>query len=122
VNRIEEAMVLADRCWQKAHRAEPLFVESYLASAEDLLVNRPIVMGDDFKEHCRRGMIFLPKTLHHNTWVSGVRALNIIGWIEPISKVEPVQRHNHMESVTLWKSKIFGGGQVSRPQLGLFDE
>jgi len=120
MNRIEEAMVLADKCWRKAIRSEPRFVEQYLECAEDLLRTRPIVLGDEFRSHCKRRMIFLPKALHHNTWGSVVRALNIIGWITPISKVEPSQRHNHMESVTLWKSKILGDEIPSSPQLGLF--
>ena len=123
MNRMEEAIVLADQCWGKASRAEPEFVEQYLVSAEELLVSRPIVMGDEFREHCRRRMVFLPKSLHHNTWVSGVRALSILGWIEPITKVEPEQRHNHMDSVTLWRSKILGDAKLSlSPQMGLFDE
>ena len=123
MKRMEEAIVLADQCWGKASRAEPEFVEQYLASAEELLVSRPIVMGDEFREHCRRRMVFLPKSLHHNTWVSGVRALSILGWIEPITKVEPEQRHNHMDSVTLWRSKILGDAKLSlSPQMGLFDE
>ncbi len=123
MTRIEAALELADQCWKKASRAEPMFVEQYLANAEDLLTVRPIVMGDEFREHCRRNQLFLPKSLHHNTWVSGVRALNLIGWIEPITKVEPAQRHNHMETVTLWRSKIVGN-QMPRTsgQLGLFDE
>lgn len=120
-SRMEVAVVLADQCWKKANRSSPEFVEQYLASAEDLLLVRPIVMGDEFKEHCRRKQLFLPKSLHHNTWVSGVRALNIIGWIEPISKVVPVQMHNHMETVTLWRSKIFDRSYVSpSSQIGLF--
>jgi uncharacterized protein YeaC (DUF1315 family) len=120
-DRMKEAIVLADRCWSRAARAEPEFVEQYLASAEELLINRPIVMGDEFREHCRRRMIFLPKTLHHNTWVSGVRALNIMGWIEPIMKVTPEQRHNHMDKVTLWRSKITREQTPKKlPQLDLF--
>ena len=123
MNRMEEASVLADQCWGKANRSAPEFVEQYLASAEELLINRPIVMGDEFREHCRRRLVFLPKNLHHNTWVSGVRALSILGWIEPITKVEPEQRHNHMDSVTLWRSKILGDAKLSlSPQMRLFDE
>lgn len=121
MDRMENAIVLADRCWRKATRAEPEFVEQYLASAEELLINRSIVKGDEFKENCRRRMIFLPKTLHHNTWVSGVRALSIMGWIEPITKVIPAQRHNHMDTVTLWRSKITGDQTTNKlPQLDLF--
>jgi len=120
-DRMQQAIMLADQCWGKANRSEPEFVEQYLASAEELLINRPIVMGDEFREHCRRRMIFLPKSLHHNTWVSGVRALNIMGWIEPITKVAPEQSHNHMDTVTLWRSKILGDKQLEpSPQLGLF--
>ena len=61
-------------------------------------------------------LLFLPNKLHHNTWVSGVRALQEIGWIEPITKVEPVQSHNHMDSVTLWRSKIFGDAPIPVPK------
>ncbi len=119
--RMEEAMVLADRCWSKAAKAAPEFVEQYLASAEELLLNRFIVRGDEFREHCRRRMIFLPKALHHNTWVSGVRALSLIGWIEPIMKVTPEQGHNHMDKVTLWRSKITREQTPKKlPQLDLF--
>ena len=106
MTRIEAALELADRCWRRALYKEPRFVAQYFESAEDLLAYRPVVMGDEFREHCRRRQIILPSGLHHNTWVSGVRALNLIGWIEPVTKVTPIQRHNHMDSVTLWKSTI----------------
>jgi hypothetical protein len=120
-DRMQQAIILADKCWGKASRTEPEFVEHYLASAEELLLHRPIIMGDEFREHCRRRLVFLPKNLHHNTWVSGVRALNIMGWIEPITKVKPEQNHNHMDTVTLWRSQILGDKQLDpSPQLGLF--
>jgi len=35
-----------------------------------------------------------------------------MGWISPVTKVEPVQPHNHMPLVTLWKSNIFGDKPV----------
>ena len=122
MNRMEEAIVLADRCWGKASRAEPEFVEQYLASAEELLVNRPIVMGDEFRAQAELNGLRLPNTLHHNTWVSGARAMQQIGWTSPISKVEPMHSHNHMPSVTLWRSNIFGNEQVpfSSGQQSLF--
>jgi hypothetical protein len=122
MTRLEEAMLLADKCWGKACFAEPQFVEEYLSVAEYVLIHRPIVMGDEFREQCRERGLMLPQSLHHNTWVSGVRALNIIGWIEPIQKVAPEQRHNHMETVTLWRSQIFGGKKSKTAQIDLFDE
>jgi len=40
-------------------------------------------------------------------WVSGVRALQFLGWIYPMGKVEPTKAHNHMPSVTRWRSLLF---------------
>jgi hypothetical protein len=106
--RMQDAIILADKCWHKANRAAPEFVIEYLNFAEGLLIARPIVMGDEFRSHCAKGGLFLPNKLHHNTWVSGVRALYTMGWIEPVGKVEPEQSHNHMPEVTLWRSQIYG--------------
>ena len=44
---------------------------------------------------------------HYNTWVSGINVLKRIGWIERVKKIEPVEMHNHMDSVTLWKSLLY---------------
>jgi len=33
--------------------------------------------------------------------------LQSLDWIRPIKKVEPVELHNHMPSVTLWRSEVF---------------
>lgn len=107
-SRMQEAIKLADQCWRRASRAEPAFVAEYLNHAEGLLISRPVVMGDEFRSHCAKNMLFLPKTLHHNTWVSGVRALFLMGWIQPVGKIEPEQAHNHMPEVTLWRSQIYG--------------
>lgn len=121
--RMETALQLADKCWRKAYRASPEFVEQYLTHAEQLLVERPVVMGDEFRAYCQDRGLALPSTLHHNTWVSGPRSLWLIGWIAPISKVEPSQKHNHMPEVTVWKSMIFGNeGRVAAVlQPSLFD-
>ena len=115
--RMENALSLADQCWGKAYKAEPEFVERYFELAEQLLTSKPLVTGDEFREHCRNNRLFLPKTLHPNTWVSGVRALNKgLDWIEPTGKVEPVKMHNHMPTVTLWRSKIYGANAQSQGQ------
>jgi hypothetical protein len=105
---MEHALDLADKCWGKAMAVEPEFVERYLELAEELLTNKPVVLGDEFREYCRKNLVFRPANLHPNVWVSGVRALEQIGWILKMGKVEPTQSHNHMPSVTMWKSTIFG--------------
>ena len=107
--RMEYAIQLADKCWGRAYRQEPAFVERYLELVEEYLEARPFVSGDQFREYCKQNLLNLPSNLHHNTWVSGVKAIQEIGWISPIAKVEPVQTHNHMNDVTLWKSMIFNG-------------
>ena len=106
--RMKRAMILADKCWAKAMAVSPDFVERYLSLSETLLIGRPVVMGDEFREYCRANGLRRPSALHHNVWVSGPRALSSLGWIVPVSKVEPAQRHNHMPSVTLWRSLIYG--------------
>ena len=102
-------MELADKCWGKANKAEPKFVETYMTLAEELLSSKPTVTGDEFRDYCANHKLFRPATLHPNVWVSGVRALHTLGWISRIQKVEPVKAHNHMPSVTLWRSEIFHG-------------
>ena len=107
--RMEEALALADKCWKKANAVAPEFVETYLELAEELLTLKPLVTGDEFREYCSKKGLRRPPTLHPNVWVSGVRALNKgFGWTEPVTKVEPVKSHNHMPSVTLWRSKLYG--------------
>jgi len=110
--RMKQALILADKCWGKAYRAAPIFVEQYLEIMQNFLLNRPFVMGDEFRAQCELQGLSLPSNLHHNTWVSGARALQQIGWISSVSKVEPVQSHNHMAEVTLWRSNIFGDKRV----------
>ena len=105
--RMEAALSLADKCWQKANTTNPEFVERYLELAEELLAQKPLVTGDEFREYCRDNRLFRPAGMHSNVWVSGVRALKNMGWISPVRKVEPVKAHNHMPSVTLWRSSIF---------------
>jgi hypothetical protein len=39
-----------------------------------------------------------------------------LDWIEPTGKVEPVKMHNHMPTVTLWRSKIYGANARSQGQ------
>lgn len=107
-DRMKRAMSLADKCWAKAMAISPEFVESYLQFSEELLVQRPLVMGDEFREYCRRKGLRRPSGLHHNVWVSGPRALQQMGWITQAGKVEPAQKHNHMPTVTLWRSMIYG--------------
>lgn len=107
--RMENALALADRCWEKAYNVAPEFVEAYLEHAEALLTSKSLVTGDEFREYCSKRGLRRPPTLHPNVWVSGVRMLNKgVGWIEPVMKVEPVKAHNHMPSVTLWRSKLYG--------------
>ena len=121
--RMKEAIELADKCWGKAYRADAAFVERYLELAEQLLLDRPMVMGDEFRANCQRLGLNLPSKLHHNTWVSGPRAIWQIGWIHPVMKVEPSQKHNHMPEVTLWRSMIYGQDPDNRGrrQFSLFD-
>jgi len=105
--RMTNAMALAEQCWKKANIAAPEFVEEYLRLAEEYLATKPAVQGDEFRAHCAANGLRRPSILHPNVWVSGVKALHRIGWIAPIKKVEPLKSHNHMPSVTLWRSEIY---------------
>lgn len=105
--RMENAIELAAKCWTSAIQKEPDFVISYLKFAETLLLAKPKVLGDEFRSYCLENKLYRPTSLHHNVWVSGVKALQNLGWIYPIGKVTPTQPHNHMTDVTLWKSMIF---------------
>ena len=107
LTRMEKALLMADRCWEKAHQTAPEFVERYLELAEELLLTKPTVRGDEFKSYCNTHKLARDSRLHPNVWVSGVRALQSLDWIRPIKKVEPVEVHNHMPSVTLWRSEVF---------------
>jgi len=70
-------------------------------------MHKPVVFGDEFREFCSNHKVYRPKTLHPNVWVSGVRALKTLGWIIPLGKVEPTKAHNHMPSVTQWRSTLY---------------
>lgn len=109
--RMEMALNLADKCWEKANKTNPAFVERYLELAEELLSAKPLVTGDEFREYCANKLLFRPKELHPNVWVSGVRVLHSLGWTTPLQKVEPVKAHNHMPSVRQWRSEIFYGNK-----------
>jgi hypothetical protein len=103
--RMENAMELAEKCWEKAYKVEPDFVERYLELAEQLLLSKPV---DEFREYCANNKLHRPSTLHPNVWVSGVRALKSIGWLVHDGYVTPTKSHNHMPSVSKWKSTIYG--------------
>jgi hypothetical protein len=106
--RLEHAILLANDCWEKMSVRHPEFVETYLDLAHDLLESKPLVTGDEFRDVCRKAGVFLPPNTHHNTWVSGVNALKNLGWITRVGDTEPVKPHNHMRTVTLWRSQLFG--------------
>ena len=106
--RMEHAMMLADQCWEKAIDTAPNFVEQYFKICEQHLLSKPVVNGDEFSKVCRRKGLRRPKVLHHNVWVSGVRALEAVGWITKLGKVVPLEAHNHMPSVTQYSSNLAG--------------
>jgi hypothetical protein len=106
--RMEHAIALAEKCWEKASRLEPEFVERYLELSAELLMSKPVVLGDEFREYCGKHLLFRPSTLHPNVWVSGVRALKTIGWIQHQGYTTPTKLHNHMPSVSMWRSMIYG--------------
>ena len=116
-DRMKNALQLADKCWKRANRSSPEFVEEYLTYAEKLLMSKPYIRGDEFRSFCHQHGLARPANLHPNVWVSGVRALGIMGWIHPMQKVSPEQSHNHMPSVTLWRSNIYDGGKNNEPQV-----
>lgn len=105
--RMDNAYELAQKCWNKAYSTNPEFVEAYLEMAETLLTSKPVVLGDEFRANCRANGLTRPKELHPNVWVSGVRALKLLGWITPIQYVVPTQSHNHMPVVTMWQSTLY---------------
>lgn len=106
-DRMTNALELANKCWKKAYNTNPEFVEKYLELAETLLTSKRVVLGDEFRAHCRNNGLFRPSNLHPNVWVSGVRALKLMGWINPMHYAVPTQSHNHMPVVTQWKSTLY---------------
>ena len=100
-SRMENAMKLADTCWAKAMAVSPDFVRAYLEVADTYLSDKAFIRGSELRRACSRAGVQLPDGLHHNTWVSAVRALSLMGWIQKHSYAKPVERHNHMNSVTL---------------------
>lgn len=106
--RMEHAILLANDCWEKMSVKHPEFVEAYLEIAHDLLESKYMVQGDEFRDACRRAGLFLPPGVHPNAgWVSGVNALKNLGWISRIGDSEPTKPHNHMRTVTLWRSELY---------------
>lgn len=105
--RMAAAMDMADQCWAKAMEVEPVFVEYYLYLAEKLLLSKPEVTGDEIKQHCEDNLLFRPASLHPNVWVSGVRALMLLGWTTKVAQTVPTKMHNHMNTVTKWKSNLY---------------
>ena len=106
-DRMDNAYELAQKCWAKAYNTSPEFVEGYLELAKELLTSKPLVLGDEFRANCRVRGLARPKELHPNVWVSGVRALKLMGWIFPVRQVTPTQSHNHMHVVTMWKRTLY---------------
>lgn len=106
--RMKNALELADKCWEKASRTNPEFVEKYLELAEQLLVSKPVVLGDEFRDNCNKNSLSRPPNVHPNIWVSGVRALKTIGWIAHDGYTTPTKSHNHMPTVSVWRSTIYG--------------
>ena len=106
--RINNALARADKCWSKANKTNPEFVERYLELAEQLLTSKPLVLGDEFREYCANNKLFRPKELHPNVWVSGVRTLKTLGWVAHNGYTTPTKSHNHMPSVSVWRSMIYG--------------
>jgi len=117
MTRMAEAMKLAEKSWASAMKQEPEFVERYLELAEQLLLSKPKVSGDEFKEYCMNNSLFRPLSLHSNVWVSGVRALNKIGWTIKIGDGIPTKSHNHMPQVSLWLSNIYFDKKYDLPNL-----
>jgi hypothetical protein len=52
--RMENAMALAETCWQKAMDKNPDFVERYLELAEELLSTKHQVTGDELESTAPR--------------------------------------------------------------------
>lgn len=97
----------AQACWETAYKCAPDFVERYLELSEQLLLQKLFVRGDEIKAYCLSRGLRLPPALHHNTWVSGVNALDDLDWIIHFGYEEPTKLHNHMNSVSVWMSRIY---------------
>lgn len=106
-DRMTNALLLADKCWERANKTAPEFVEEYLRIAEEKLRTVSTIRGEEFKKICAQNGLRRPPELHPNTWVSGVRVLKNLGWITAMYSVPPEDRHNHMPSVTLWRSNVY---------------
>jgi len=106
-DRMTNALLLADKCWEKANRVAPEFVEEYLRITEKALRDAPTIRGEEFKKICAQNGLWRPPQLHPNVWVSGVRVLKNLGWISALYAVPPIDPHNHMPSVTLWRSNVY---------------
>ena len=104
--RMEEALSKGASCWKRAMDTAPEFVEGYLLHAENLLLCHEVVRGEQFTKNARDHGLVLPERLHHNTWVYGPRFLEQVGWVTKIGKVIPLEMHNHMPVVTLWRSNL----------------
>ena len=59
-DRMTGALALADKCWGKASKLHPEFVQRYLELAEKLLTTKQRVLGDEFKEYCGKNLLFRP--------------------------------------------------------------
>jgi len=114
--RMENAIDLAAKCWDKAIRVEPDFVVEYLSCAEELLTQKPKVMGDEFRAYCLDRKLYRPSTLHHNVWVSGVTVLHSIGWIQPLGKVIPDQLNTQPRSPSQKNAPLVERGFSVVPQ------
>lgn len=106
-DRMKNALALADKCWAKANNVAPEFVEEYLRIAEEALRKVPTIRGEEFKKICAQNGLARDSRLHPNVWVSGVRVLKNLGWISAMYSVVPIDPHNHMPSVTLWRSNVY---------------
>tara|TARA_R110000772_G_scaffold21303_3_gene58713 strand:+ start:248 stop:610 length:363 start_codon:yes stop_codon:yes gene_type:complete len=117
--RMAHAMHLAEKVWRKAVAEEPNFVRRYLEVSEKLLCEKQFVRGDEFKKACVLAKVTLPRTLHPNTWVSGPRCLQKSEWMRKYSDVTPEEAHNHMPSVSLWKSLLFAGEPPAQMEMDI---
>lgn len=101
-------------CWESAFKQAPRFCEDYLTIVAAFLEINEIVLGDEFTKVCRRNGLDHKsfEGLHHNVWASGVKAVENLGWITRIDKVEPQELHNHMPTVTRWASNLYRGPKV----------
>jgi hypothetical protein len=113
--RMAHAFHLADKCWGRACRKEPEFVRRYLAIAEQYLTITEFVTGDQFSKVCRAQGLDTPPSLDRNVWASGVNALVVIGWITKKGVTVPTGLHNHMNTVTEYKSNLYRAPDVCPP-------